>query len=297
MEIRHLRYFLVLAEELHFNRAAERLHIAQPALSQQVRQLEKELNVELFTRTTRKVELTLAGASLKKHALEILSNVESVKDLVARVATGETGRLTLGFTGSATYDLLPRIARAVREKISGVSLVLRGEMATASQIEALRSNAIDIGFLRPPISEEFHQRVVRTDYLSLLMPASHPLASEASIDLAQMADESFIQYSPSADPATFTIVSSAYQQAGFEAIVHQEVDATSVMVSLVAAGLGMALVPNSVSHVRVDGAVIRPLSSPLIPMNLVAAWRIGNDLPAISRFIEILDQEFPLVLR
>ena len=297
MEIRHLRYFLVLAEELHFNRAAERLHIAQPALSQQVRQLEKELNVELFTRTTRKVELTLAGASLKKHALEILSNVESVKDLVARVATGETGRLTLGFTGSATYDLLPRIARAVREKISGVSLVLRGEMATASQIEALRSNAIDIGFLRPPISEEFHQRVVRTDYLSLLMPASHPLAGEESIDLAHMADESFIQYSPSADPATFTIVSSAYQQAGFEAIVHQEVDATSVMVSLVAAGLGMALVPNSVSHVRVDGAVIRPLSSPIIPMNLVAAWRIGNDLPAISRFIEILDQEFPLILR
>lgn len=293
MEIRHLRYFLVLAEELHFNRAAERLHIAQPALSQQVRQLEKELNVELFIRTTRKVELTLAGASLKKHALEILSNVESVKDLVARVATGETGRLTLGFTGSATYDLLPRIARAVREKISGVSLVLRGEMATASQIEALRSNAIDIGFLRPPISDEFHQRVVRTDYLSLLMPASHPLAGEESIDLAHMADESFIQYSPSADPATFTIVSSAYQQAGFEAIVHQEVDATSVMVSLVAAGLGMALVPNSVSHVRVDGAVIRPLSSPIIPMNLVAAWRIGNDLPAISRFLEILDQEFP----
>lgn len=294
MEIRHLRYFLVLAEELHFNRAAERLHIAQPALSQQVRQLEKELNVELFIRTTRKVELTLAGASLKKHALEILSNVESVKDLVARVATGETGRLTLGFTGSATYDLLPRIARAVREKMSGVSLVLRGEMATASQIGALRSNALDIGFLRPPISEEFHQRVVRTDYLSLLMPASHPLAGEESIDLAHMADESFIQYSPSADPATFTIVSSAYQQAGFEAIVHQEVDATSVMVSLVAAGLGMALVPNSVSHVRVDGAVIRPLSSPIIPMNLVAAWRVGNDLPPISRFLEILDQEFPV---
>jgi DNA-binding transcriptional LysR family regulator len=295
MEIRHLRYFLVLAEELHFNRAAERLHIAQPALSQQVRQLEKELNVELFIRTTRKVELTLAGASLKKHALEILSNVDSVKDLVARVATGETGRLTLGFTGSATYDLLPQIARAVRETISGVSLVLRGEMATASQIEALRSNAIDIGFLRPPISEEFHQRVVRTDYLSLLMPASHPLAGDESIDLAHMADESFIQYSPSADPATFTIVSSAYQQAGFEAIVHQEVDATSVMVSLVAAGLGMALVPNSVSHVRVDGAVIRPLSSPIIPMNLVAAWRIGNDLPAISRFIEILDKDFPVI--
>jgi DNA-binding transcriptional LysR family regulator len=295
MEIRHLRYFLVLAEELHFNRAAERLHIAQPALSQQVRQLEKELNVELFIRTTRKVELTLAGASLKKHALEILSNVDSVKDLVARVATGETGRLTLGFTGSATYDLLPQIARTVRETISGVSLVLRGEMATASQIEALRSNTIDIGFLRPPISEEFHQRVVRTDYLSLLMPASHPLAGEESIDLAHMADESFIQYSPSADPATFTIVSSAYQQAGFEAIVHQEVDATSVMVSLVAAGLGMALVPNSVSHVRVDGAVIRPLSSPIIPMNLVAAWRIGNDLPAISRFIEILDKDFPVI--
>ncbi|WP_142061076.1 LysR substrate-binding domain-containing protein [Pseudarthrobacter sp. B4EP4b] len=293
MEIRHLRYFLVLAEELHFNRAAERLHIAQPALSQQVRQLEKELDVELFIRTTRKVELTLAGASLKKHALEILSNVESVKDLVARVATGETGRLTLGFTGSATYDLLPRIARAVTEKMSGVSLVLRGEMATASQIEALRSNAIDIGFLRPPISGEFHQRVVRTDYLSLLMPASHPLAGEESIDLAQMADESFIQYSASADPATFTIVSSAYQQAGFEAIVHQEVDATSVMVSLVAAGLGMALVPNSVSHVRVDGAVIRPLSSPIIPMNLVAAWKVENDLPAISRFIQILDLEFP----
>lgn len=294
MEIRHLRSFLVLAEELHFNRAAQRLHIAQPALSQQVRLLEKELNVELFIRTTRKVELTLAGASLRKHALEILTNVESVKDLVARVATGETGRLTLGFTGSATYDLLPRIARAVREKMSGVSLVLRGEMATASQIEALRSNAIDIGFLRPPISEEFHQRIVRTDYLSLLIPASHPLAGEESIDLAHMANESFIQYSPSADPATFTIVSSAYQQAGFEAVVHQEVDATSVMVSLVAAGLGMALVPNSVSHVRVDGAVIRPLSSPIIPMNLVAAWRVGNDLPAISRFLEILDQEFPI---
>lgn len=294
MEIRHLKYFLVLAEELHFNRAAERLHIAQPALSQQVRQLEHELQVALFIRTTRKVELTAAGAALRKRALEILTNVDSVKDLVTRVSTGETGRLTLGFTGSATYDLLPLIARAVREKMSGVSLVLRGEMATASQIEALRSNAIDIGFLRPPVPDDFEQRMVRTDYLSLLVPASHPLAGEASIDLADMANESFIEYSPGADPATFTIVSGAYQQAGFEANVHQEVDATSVMVSLVAAGLGMALVPNSVSHVQVEGAVIRPLRRPTIAMSLVAAWKVGNDLPAIPRFLEILDHEFPI---
>lgn len=290
MDIRHLRYFVVLAEELHFNHAAERLHIAQPALSQQVRNLERELQTELFARSTRRVELTLAGQALLNRARDILASIDAASDVVARVASGTSGRLSVGFTGSATYDLLPRIAKGVGEHMPGVSLEVHGEMATSDQIAALRSNSIDIGFLRPPIAvSEFSHKIVRTDYLSLMLPSTHRLAAERAIDLRDVASDPFIIYRPTADLATDAFVAGAYQQAGFKPIVRQEVNATSVMVSLVAAGMGLALVPDAVRSVCVDGAVIRPLRTPVVAMALAAAWRTANDVPAVQRFLEMLD--------
>ena len=151
MELRHLRYFRAVAEELHFGRAAERLHIAQPPLSQQIRQLERELGVTLLVRSTRKVELTPAGSAYLTRAVAILDAVDDATEQAQRIAEGVEGRLAIGCVGSATYSLLPRLVRALRERLPGVEVSIRGEMLAPAQISALLAGEIDLALLRPPV--------------------------------------------------------------------------------------------------------------------------------------------------
>src|SRR6478752_845473 len=149
MELRHLRAFAVLAEERHFGRAAERLHIAQPALSQQVKQLERELGTPLFTRTTRRVELTEAGARFAEHARTVLADVARAEDDMALLASGRAGRVSVGFIGTATYDVLPRAAREVRRELPDVELELRGELLSPQLVTGLADRTYDVALLRP----------------------------------------------------------------------------------------------------------------------------------------------------
>src|SRR6478609_7886644 len=149
MELRHLRSFAVLAEERHFGRAAERLHLAQPALSQQIKQLERELGVELFTRTTRRVDLTEAGHRFVGHANEVLTDVDRAHDDMAMLATGRTGRVSIGFIGTATYDVLPRVAQEVRRELPGIDLELRGEVLSPDLVTGLADRTYDLALLRP----------------------------------------------------------------------------------------------------------------------------------------------------
>src|SRR4051795_1726976 len=182
MELRHLRSFVAVAEERHFGRAAERLHIAQPPLSQQIRRLEAELGAPLLYRTTRSVELAPAGEVLLMRAREILSAVESATEDARRAARGEFGRLAVGFTGSATYATLPVLAGALREALPGVVLDLRGELLTPAQVAGLLDGSLDLGLLRPPVRErELEVEILRREPLVAGLPEAHRLPPGAGL--------------------------------------------------------------------------------------------------------------------
>ncbi|MGY2084431.1 LysR family transcriptional regulator [Blastococcus sp. SYSU DS0539] len=292
MELRHLRYFVTVGEELHFNRAAQRLHIQQPPLSQQIRQLERELGVDLFVRTTRSVKLTAAGQALMDQAYTILKSVDEAHGIAVRAAQGLTGTLTIGFTGSATYALLPRIAAAFRKRAPAAALVAQGEMLTPAQVEALLDGRLDVGFGRLVFAvPELSTRVVETEPLTIVLPADHRLAKEAAVDLRDLAEEAFLSLPGRWGSTFYDLTIQACADAGFSPRIVQEVSQTATLVSFVAAGFGVALVPQSCHHITVTGAVHRPLKGPPLETDLVMAWRKDDDSPLLRRFLEIVREE------
>jgi DNA-binding transcriptional LysR family regulator len=286
VELRHLRYFVAVAEECHFGRAAERLHIAQPPLSQQVRQLEADLGVQLLTRSTRKVELTPAGARYLERARAILASVETAGAEASRIAGGEIGRLAIGFTGSATYELLPRLARVLREDFPGIDLDLKGEMLTPDQVAALLDRTLDLGFLRPPVrSADLDVRVLRREPLIAALPETHRLAARSRVRLADLRDEPFICYPSHHRSVVYDAVFDACWRAGFSPHEIVEVAETSTMVSFVAANLGVALVPASVQNLQITGAVYRSLAGTTEEVELAVATRADDRSPHLARVL------------
>jgi len=284
MELRHLRYFVVVAEECHFGRAAARLHIAQPPLSQQIRQLEGDLGVTLFTRTTRKVELTAAGERYLERARAILASVDAAMAEVGRVASGEQGRLAIGFTGTATYELLPSLVRVLRSEFPRVDLDLKGEMLTPEQVAGLLDKTLDLGFLRPPVRHpDIEVRVVRREPLVAVLPQSHPLAGRRSVRLTALRGEPFITYPSRHRSVVYDAVLDACADAGFAPARTQEVAETSTLVSFVAAGLGVALVPATVRHLQITGARYLPLADTTREVELALAARAGDRSPILAR--------------
>ena len=192
---RHLRYFVAVAEERHFGHAAERLHIAQPPLSQQIRRFEAELGEPLLYRTTRSVELSPAGEVMLERGREILAAVDAAVEDARRAARGEYGRLAIGFTGSATYATLPSVAAALRDELPGVMLDLRGELLTPAQVAQLLDGTLDLGLLRPPVHDrELSTEVLRSEPLVAVLHESHPLAAEEAVRLEMLAGEPFVTY-------------------------------------------------------------------------------------------------------
>jgi DNA-binding transcriptional LysR family regulator len=286
MELRHLRYYVAVAEECHFGRAAERLHIAQPPLSQQIKALESELGVRLLNRSTRKVELTPAGERFLDRARGILASLDAAGVEAARIASGEVGRLALGFTGTATYELLPTLARVLHEDMPGIELDLKGEMLTPRQVTALGDGTIDVGFLRPPVNDPgLEVRVLRREPLIAALPESHPLADRPSVRLADLKAETFISYPSHRRSVVHDAVFAACRRAGFQPTEVQEVAETSTLVAFVAAGLGVALVPASVQHLHITGATFKPLAGTTGEVELAVAWRKGDDSPVLARVL------------
>lgn len=284
MELRHIRYFVAVAEECHFGRAAERLHIAQPPLSQQIKQLESDLGVVLLTRSTRKVELTPAGQRYLERARAILAAVDAAGEEASRVAAGELGRLAIGFTGSATYDLLPSLARVLRSDFPGIELDLRGEMLTPDQVDALVDHSLDLGFLRPPVRHaDIEVRVLRREPLIAVVPEAHPLASVSSVKLVDLRDETFITYPSHHRSVVYEAVLDACERVGFIPTEVHEVGETSTLVSFVAAGLGVALVPASVQHLQITGARYLPLAGTTQEVELALATRLNDPSPHVAR--------------
>lgn len=288
MDLRRLRYFVAVAEERHFGRAAERLFIAQPALSQQIKALEAELGVVLFSRSTRRVELTPAGARLHQRAGEILNLMDSAIDETRRVHAGEAGVIRLGFIGSATYGLMPALSRSLQAELPLLQVELKGEMLSPEVEKALAEGRLDLGVLRPfDPPDGIQVRTLRSEPLVAAVPVDHPAAALDAVTLASLASERFVNY-PRQGSTMADAVASACAEAGFEPLVRMEVRETAALVSFVAAGLGVALVPASVQSVRIPGVVYLPLSDVHPSIDLVAAWRSEGPEGAIAQALRRL---------
>ena len=291
MELRHLRYFRAVAEELHFGRAAERLHIAQPPLSQQIRQLERELEVSLLVRNTRNVELTAAGKAYLDRAVTILDAVEEAARQAHRIAQGSEGHLAIGCVGSATYSLLPKLVRALHEELPGVDVSVRGEMLAPAQISALLAGDIDIALLRPPIDQPgVIVETVRRDRLIAALPEGHPLATCNELRIKDFGDEEFIVHAGHGRSVMNTVLMAACADAGFVPRVRHEVEETSTLVTLVAAGLGVAVVPEPTAALEVAGICYRPLSPARLGVDLAVGRAVMTNSPLIDNALSTLRQ-------
>ena len=289
MELRHLRYFVAVAEERHFGRAAERLHIAQPPLSQQIRRFEDELGEPLLYRTTRSVELSPAGEVMLERAREILAAVDSAVEDAQRAARGEYGRLAIGFTGSSTYEMLPSLAVALRRDLPGVVLDLHGELLTPAQVSRLLDGTLDLGLLRPPVRErDLQVEVLRSEPLIAVLPESHPLADAETVPLDELATEPFVTYPSHFRSVLHDAVEDACAAHGFKPLPAHEVSETATLVSFVAAGLGVSLVPASVGNMTVRGAIYRPLADDSTRVELAVAWRRDDDRPVLARALDVI---------
>lgn len=289
MELRHLRYFRAVAEELHFGRAAERLLIAQPPLSQQIRQLERELGVTLLTRSTRSVELTPAGRVFLDRTVKILAAVDDASEQARRIAEGMEGRLVIGCVGSATYSLLPRLVRALRKTLPAVDLSVRGEMLAPAQLAALHAGEIDIGLLRPPVTDpDITVETIRRDRLLVALPAGHPYAERAALSAFDLRDEDFISHAGRGRSRMSALVTTLCLDAGFAPRIRHEVEETSTLVTLVAAGLGVAVVPEPTAELDIAGVCYRPLSPESTSIELLAAYPSSSSSPLIANVLEVL---------
>ncbi|HEX3760982.1 MAG TPA: LysR substrate-binding domain-containing protein [Kofleriaceae bacterium] len=288
MELRHLRYAVAVADELHFARAAARLHIAQPPLSQQIRALEDELGVRLFERTSRRVRLTDAGAAFVDEARRTLASAERAADVARRAARGETGRLAIGYVSSASYELLPAILRAFRRITPDAALVLE-EMSSAEQSRALAAGTLDLGFVRrpPPVERHLAATLVLRESIVVAVPRDHALARARAIRLRQLAREAFVIYPVRPRPSWADVALELCRAAGFEPrVVHEALEMVSAL-SLVAAGIGVALVPAAVRAVRRPGVVFRPLA-PAPSTEVLLVRRDEPPTGLIARFLEVV---------
>ena len=291
MELRHLRYFRAVAEELHFGRAAERLHIAQPPLSQQIRQLERELAVTLLVRTTRKVELTPAGETYLKRVVAILDAVDEAGGQAQRIAEGAEGQLAIGCVGSATYSLLPRLVRALREELPGVDVSVRGEMLAPAQITALLAGEIDLALLRPPIEQSgVLVETVRRDRLLAALPEGHPLAVRDELRVNDLRDEEFVAHAGHGRSVMNSVLTAMCADAGFVPRVRHEVEETSTLVTLVSAGLGVAIVPEPTAALDIAGVCYRPLAPDALGVDLAAARAEKANSPLLENVLAVLRQ-------
>ncbi|MEW1648953.1 LysR substrate-binding domain-containing protein [Streptomyces sp. NPDC091219] len=289
MDLRQLRYFLAVAEERHFGRAAERLHMAQPPLSQAIRKLEAELGVELFQRTTRRVDLTSAGRAYLDRVWSILAEVDAAAHHARRVAAGAVGHLTLGCVGSATYSLLPTLSRHLAAELPGIDFSFRGEMLVPDQVEALRSGAIDVALLRPPVADPvFTVHALRRDRLVVALPVEHSLAPKAQVRAADLAGVDLIVHWADRHSVMHDVVFGVLRDVGVEPQVRYEVGETSTLITLVAGGLGVAIVPEPVTALTLRGVAYRPLVRPAAAIELAVAYRADRSEPHLALAVEVI---------
>jgi DNA-binding transcriptional LysR family regulator len=283
VELRQLRYFVTVADELHFSRSAERLHIAQPALSQQIRKLENEIGVSLFHRTKRRVELSAAGEAMLRPARQAIAEAERAVDVARRADRGEVGHLTIGFVESAAMDLVPRAVRRFRLERPRVDVSLR-ELAVEAQIDGLRSGVLDVGILRQPADTAgLELATVAEEGLVVVTADAHPLAKRRRVSAPSLVDEPLVLLSREMVPGLYDqIVALQHKHGG--ANIAQEATSIQAVLGLVAAGLGISLLPASVKSLAREGVSFVDLS--VSPRSRIeVAWRESDRSPLTAAFI------------
>jgi DNA-binding transcriptional LysR family regulator len=285
MELRQLRYFLAVVEDLHFTRAAERLHVAQPALSLQIRQLEEELGVQLLERLKHRVLVTPAGEAFARRARQVLEQTALAASDAIQIGRGEAGTVSLGFVSSAVFSLLPRILRSIRDSQPSVNLDLR-ELDPTEQLYELRSGRLDLGVMHAlTATTDLEVIVLAHERLVVALPEDHPAAREEAVHLSELAGETFLLPKRHECGGIHEVVLGACQRSGFVPLRIQSTRLLQTAVCLVARNIGVALVPESFqNNLHLQGLTYRALATPQLEVELMAVWLRTNQ----SKLLDML---------
>ncbi|MGK8234613.1 LysR family transcriptional regulator [Roseovarius sp. MS2] len=288
--LRHIRYFLVLAEDLNFRRASEHLHISQPALTRTIQHLEAELQVTLFDRSQNFVRLTDAGRAFREGGQRVLNGVEATIDLTRRVSIGEAGALRVGYTDFAIADALPELLKQFHQRHPGIT-VRPHHGVTAAQLQQLRDDKLDIGFVTGPVRQPgFRSRVVQTDRPICIVPEGHRLASRSSVELADLADEDFVHGPTEAWAHFYDYLFPHCRKAGFQPRIVQEAFNSVGILGLVSCGMGITILTESIYDFATGGLVPLPISDIDDVMVTEAVWASENLRLPTQHFVDFLEQ-------
>jgi DNA-binding transcriptional LysR family regulator len=296
IDLKQLKYFLAVAEEKSFSRAAERLHISQPPLSQQIMKLESELGVRLFTRTTRSFELTVAGKALMVEAAELLAKMRMTIDTIRQIDRGEVGRLRVGIVGSAMWGPIPSLLEQFQSQFPRVTWTIH-EMGPNDQWEALRNRQIDVGFWREPRIEQdvlrqanLRQELCFRENVCVAVNEQHPLAAQDAIELLDIAGEPMLtlHLDQSAEPRYLI---QCCIDAGFQPTIFQEAAEPQTLLAMVGAGLGVALMPETTSRIGWPGVRFLPIRTAAPSANLYISYPVQDDAPVVRAFLNILSPD------
>ena len=284
-DISQLRCFVAVAEELHFSRAAERLNMTQPPLSRQIRLLEHHVGTQLLERTSRNVRLTAAGKAFLPDAARILRMAEEAAATARRVAQGEMGTLSIGFTAASGYSLLPQIVRQLRELSPGISLTLK-ELVSRSQLDALDAGQLDVGLLRPHVEHgELETVALARDGLVLAIPERDAANWSPSPALGDLHARPFLMYSPYEALYFHNLIKGLLDRQGVVPQIIEYVAQIHTMLALVRSGVGVAVIPAAATRLQFEGTVLRPLKTrPAKPVETVCSFRKDNDNPILELF-------------
>jgi DNA-binding transcriptional LysR family regulator len=291
METRHLRYFLAVADAGSVTRAAEVLDIAQPALSQALTRMEKELGVKLFNRTRRGADLTAAGLAIVEDVQSSVARIDAASRRAREIGAQRTGRLTVGFASSSLFGVLPRAIAALRAAIPGVELALR-EMSSDEQVSALEKGEIDLGVLRTPvaIAGKIREKLISRERMIAAVPASFPLEREGKVSLRELAAKGLVWFPHDQLASTRAGILSAFRQAGYPIEISQDANRILTALACVAAGCGISLLPRSVQALQFDGVrLCEVLDGDKLPLfELSAIWPARARPTLADRFAELI---------
>jgi DNA-binding transcriptional LysR family regulator len=293
VELRHLAGFVAVAEELHFGRAAARLHMSQSPLSQQIRLLERDLGVALFERSTRSVQLTTAGRFFLEPAREVLASASVARRAARAAGRGEVGRVSLGFAGASSAVTLPLLTRAVAAELPGIEIALHGPQYSGETVGRIAEGILDLGFATVSSPRGLASRLVRRDRLMLAVADVHPLAERPRVALGELTDERFVAFPAARGSAVRELSVRSCLEAGFSPTIVQEAPDSFSLLAMVGAGVGIALVVEAARTIRLDHVVFVPLEGevPVLPVSLV--WRHAGHSAALRAVLDLAEQVLP----
>jgi DNA-binding transcriptional LysR family regulator len=284
LDLGQVRCFVAAATELNFRRAAALLNMTQPPLSRQIQLLEHSLGVDLFERVGRTVKLTTEGRIFLADAIRLLNLAEQAETTVRRASKGKTGRVRIGFTGAAGYELIPELLAAARQALPDIDVVLF-ELISVAQIEAFYANTIDLGFLRPVASrQQLEVQLVEEEPLVVALPQGHPLCAHRQIELTQLNNQPFIMHSPVQGKYFYDRLMGIFASKDVHVNIAQYIDQSHTILSMVRAGLGISILPASAQRFHYDNVEFRHLADVVAHAEMSMAWRPDQDNPAVTAF-------------